>query len=260
MKIVLCQTPIIWESPIENLAYCSQVLNDIFKNKNSGIDVIVFPEFFTYGFTMNPNIAENPDGMSTTWLRNKSKEFCVAITATVPIKEGDKLFNRAFFVTPDGDEYIYNKRHLFSYGGEDVVFSGGTSQCIFNYKGWNILLQICYDIRFPVWSRNKDLLYDLIINMANWPSTRENVVEPLTKARAIENLCYYAFNNRIGCDLTNNYNRIGFVSDYKGDVLDSVLGSNEFNYKTYELNIDSLKLFREKFKVWKDADKFNLIF
>lgn len=256
MNIALCQTPIVWENFDENIDYYNCVLKDIFKCADSGIDIIVFPEFFTYGFTMNKCVAEKPDGPSSCWLKNKSIEYNVAIVASIPIVDDNKYFNRALLVTPDGSEFYYDKRHLFSYGREDSVFSPGGSNSIINYKGWNISLQICYDIRFPVWSRNVGLSYDLIINMANWPDSRESVVEPLVRARAIENLCYFAFDNRTGTDPNNRYNKIGFVADYKGEVQASIFGSNEFNYEVYELNIEELKAFREKFKVWKDADKF----
>jgi len=259
MKIALCQTPIVWERVNENIARYNSVLIDIYKCHDPGIDIIIFPEFFTYGFTMNKNVAELSEGPSTCWLREKSKEFNVAIAASVPIREEKKIYNRAFFIAPDGSEYSYNKRHLFSYGGEETTFTHGDSSTIFHYKGWNICLQICYDLRFPVWCRNVDLSYDLIINMANWPASRESVVEPLARARAIENLSYFAFVNRVGNDPFNSYNKVGLVSDYKGVVQMAIKSSDEFNYQIYELNLDALKTFRDKFKVWKDADKFKII-
>ncbi|MEN6619874.1 MAG: nitrilase-related carbon-nitrogen hydrolase [Rikenellaceae bacterium] len=260
MRIALCQTPIIWEKAGENIAHYNSVLTDIFKDKDSGTDIVVFPEFFTYGFTMNKEMAESTNGPSLRWLREKSREFNVAIASTIPIKEEDRFYNRAYFVTPDGSEHFYNKRHLFSYGGEDSIFTPGTSHTIFYYKGWNISLQICYDLRFPVWSRNTDLSYDLIINMANWPSVRESVVEPLVRARAIENLSFYAFVNRTGDDLSSRYNAVGMIADYKGVSQNAVRVSKDFNYQIFTLDLDGLKSFRKKFEVWRDADKFKIIF
>lgn len=259
MRITLCQIPIEWERRAENIEHCDNLLEDLFISKTSETDILVLPEFFTYGFTMNGEIAESINGPSVSWMREKSGKYNIAITATVPIRVQDKLFNRAYFIQPDGTEYHYDKRHLFSYGGEDTVYSRGDSNTIVNYKGFNILLQVCYDLRFPVWSRNINLSYDLVINMANWPSSRESVIEPLVRARAIENLCYYAFTNRAGNDPLNTYNPVGFVSDYKGEPMIPEHFSDVFNYKTYNLDINDLVVFRQKFKAWKDADNFKII-
>ena len=260
MRITLCQIPIVWEKAIENISNCERLLEDLFTTKSSGTDIVILPEFFTYGFTMNREIAEGINGPSLSWMREKSMQYNVAIVATIPIKEGDRLFNRAYFVKPDGTEHHYDKRHLFSYGGEDMVYTRGDSNTIVNYKGFNILLQVCYDLRFPVWSRNKNLSYDLVINMANWPSSRESVIEPMVRARAIENLSYYAFTNRSGNDPLNSCNPVGFVSDYKGEPMTPKLFSDEFNYKTYNLDINDLVIFRQKFKAWQDADNFEIIY
>jgi len=259
MRITLCQIPIVWEKPTENINYCERLLEVLFLSKGYRTEIVVLPEFYTYGFTMNKEIAESINGPSVSWIRENSRKYNIAIAATIPIRVQDKLFNRAYFIEPDGTEHYYDKRHLFSYGGEDTVYTRGESNTIVNYKGFNILLQICYDLRFPVWSRNKELSYDMIINMANWPSSRESVIEPLVRARAIENLSYYAFTNRTGNDPLNSYNPVGFVSDYKGEPMRPEHFSEEFNYKTYNLDINDLVLFRQKFKAWQDADNFKII-
>ncbi|MDD3034038.1 MAG: nitrilase family protein [Bacteroidales bacterium] len=255
MKIALCQTSVFWEETERNLNNHQITIDSLFK-QNSGIDIIVFPEFFSTGFSIdNKAIAESMNGPSATWLRRVSKDCSVAIMASIPIYEKGRYYNRVFFVTPD-NEWHYDKRHLFSYGGENKVFSQGIDRVIVKYKEWNILLQICYDLRFPVWARNRGLEYDLIINVANWPSSRESVVNPLVRARAIENLCYYAFVNRTGSDPQNTYSPIGFISDYKGNQLAPIFRDSDDMWSLYDLNHNDLKRFRDGFRAWKDGDKF----
>ncbi len=255
MKIALCQTSVFWEETERNLNNNQRTIDFLF-DKNPEIDIVVFPEFFSTGFSINNKaIAETMEGISVQWLRKISEDYSVAIMASVPISENGRYYNRAFFVTPD-NEWHYDKRHLFSYGGEDKLFSQGRNRVIVKYKGWNILLQICYDLRFPVWARNTGLAYDLAINIANWPSSRDNVINPLVRARAIENLCYYAFVNRNGSDPQNTYSPIGFISDYKGNELVPVLMDSNHVWSLYDLNHSDLSKFRETFRVWEDGDKF----
>lgn len=257
MKIALCQVPVLWESPEENLRNYDKIVEEI-TLKNSGTDIIIFPEFFSVGFSMNKIMCESLDGISANWLRQKSSGSGIAFLASVPIKEDDKLYNRAIFVTPDGFEYYYDKRHVFGIGGESNIFSPGANKVIIPYRGWNIMIQICYDLRFPVWSRNIDLGYDLVINVANWPATRAFVIEPMVKTRAIENLTYYAFVNRIGEDPENSYDGNSMVADFKGNSLMPSISDISCYYSIFELDLNSLKLFRNKFPVWKDADKFTI--
>ena len=258
MKIALCQTTTVWEDINTNLVNSQKIVEELFE-KSFKIDIIVFPEFFTTGFSVdNKSIAEDMNGPSVEWMREMSKKYSAAFFASIPIFQNGKYFNRAFFVSPE-NEWYYNKRHLFSYGGENRLYSQGDKRVIVNYRGWRILLQICYDLRFPVWSRNVALEYDLIINVANWPSSRESVVSPLVRARAVENLSYYAFVNRAGEDPNCQYNKIGFVSNFKGDKIPPVLVDDKNGIWTiYDLDLDSIRLFRETFRVWEDADKFSL--
>lgn len=257
MKIALCQVPVLWESPEENLRNYDKIVERIIQ-RDSGTDIIIFPEFFSVGFSMNRIMCESLDGISANWLRQKSSDSGIAFLASIPIKAGDKLYNRAIFVTQEGFEYYYDKRHVFSIGGENNIFSSGANRVIIPYRGWNILIQICYDLRFPVWSRNTDLGYDLVINVANWPATRAFVIDPMVKTRAIENLSYYAFVNRIGEDPGNNYEGNSMVSDFKGNSLEPCISDSSFNYSIFELDLNSLKSFRNKFPVWKDADRFSI--
>jgi predicted amidohydrolase len=257
MKIALCQTPILWESPSENLRNFDIIVDKIIE-QNSGTDIIIFPEFFSVGFSMNRTVSESLDGASANWLRNKSSETGIAFLASVPIKSNEKIFNRAIFVTPEGFEYYYDKRHLFSVGGEDKIFFPGTSRLIVPFKGWNIMVQICYDLRFPVWSRNIELEYDLVINIANWPSSRTSVIEPMVRSRAIENLSYYAFVNRTGNDPENSYDGCSMVSDFKGTTLNPLIYDTANHFLIFEIDLNLLKTFRNKFPVWKDADRFSI--
>lgn len=255
MKIALCQISFFWEETERNLNNHQLTIDSLF-GIDSGIDLIVFPEFFSTGFSIdNITIAESMEGPSATWLRRISKDYNVAVMASIPIFENGRYYNRAFFVTPE-NEWHYDKRHLFSYGGENRVFSKGNNRVVVNYKEWNILLQICYDLRFPVWARNRGLEYDLVINVANWPSSREGVINPLVRARAIENQCYHAFVNRTGSDPQNSYSPIGFVSDYKGNELIPVLKNSDVTWSLYDLNLNDLRRFRDNFRAWEDGDKF----
>jgi predicted amidohydrolase len=169
------------------------------------VDLIVLPEMFSTGFTMKPErFAEKTNGKSITWLREKAKIIGSAFVASVMIEDDGKYYNRAFFVFPDGEYLCYDKRHLFSYGGEDKKFTAGKSRLVVEYLGWRICPLVCYDLRFPVWSRNNND-YDLLIYIASWPKVRQSVWSIMPVARAIENQCYVATVNRVGSDKTCDY-------------------------------------------------------
>lgn len=259
MKIALCNIPVQWESPETNLELSNRVCTKIMK-EDSGTDIIVFPEFFTYGFSMNSSIAENEeDGITLHWLRETAVKLNVAIIAGVPVKSGERLYNRSYFVFPDGRFEFYDKRHLFSYGKENQIFSCGNKRVIVNYKEWKILLQICYDLRFPVWSRNISLEYDIAINIASWPDVRSSVTEPMVRSRAIENLAYYAFLNRSGTDPYSGYNGEIIMSDYRGNLMTPEVKESDHSFSVYNLDRTQLDEFRNKFSAWRDADEFNII-
>lgn len=257
MKIALISPDIIWENEIENINNYNLLVKSIITDY-SNIDLIVFPEFFATGFSVHNDICETQDNSSSLkWLFKASNENNVAILASIPIKEGDNRYNRAFFVKPDGSYQYYNKRHLFSYGGENKLFTPGIQHTIVEYKGFKMGLNICYDLRFPVWSRNIQLEYDLLINVANWPSSRASVIEPLARARAIENISYFAFVNRSGNDTESSYNGERFMFDYMGRGVNPI--NDGMFFSVFNLCLDSLNEYRSKFKAWQDADKFKII-
>ena len=257
MKIALVSSDIIWESPIDNLSSCSNIIKEIISTTDSIVDLIVFPEFFTTGFSMNSEEAVTKANETIQWMKERSIENNCGIIGSIPVKEGELFFNRALFTTPTGDQYYYDKRHLFSLGGEDSVFTPGDSNLIVPFRGFNIAIQICYDLRFPVWSRNLNLSYDIMVNIANWPSGRSGVTEPLSRARAIENQSFFAFVNRSGSDPDNSYNGERHMYDFMGNALTPEAEGNF--YSVYTLEYNSLSSFREKFPAWRDADNFKII-
>lgn len=258
MKLALCNIPIIWERLDLNLEYCEKVCGTL-QNLDSGVELILFPEFFTYGFTVNSSLCEVENGETLNWMKMCSERLNAAIYASVPVKTESGLFNRGYFVKPDGKVINYDKRHLFTYGGEDKRFSPGQERVIVDYNGWRILLQICYDLRFPVWSRNINLDYDLVLNIASWPSSRSSVIRKLAAARAIENQSFYAFLNRSGYDPSSEYSGESFIYSWSGDIIEPVLQYSELNISLYDIKKDKLLLNRESFPAWEDADKFKII-
>ncbi len=253
MKLALFNCDMQWEDPEKNREKYDTLLSEFL---NSGIlkpDLFIFPEYFTTGFSISRKNAEPPDGTTYRWLKEWSKKLDAALLASIPVIENGKYFNRALFVTPSKDFY-YDKRHLFSPAKEDTLFTRGDKRTIIKYKEFNIALQICYDLRFPVWSRNSNLSYDIMINVANWSSSRDSVIEPLCRSRAIENLSYFAFVNRKGDDPNDSYSGQRFLFDFKGNPVLPAKESPE--WAVFEINIEKLISFREKFKVWKDADEF----
>ena len=200
MIIALVQTNLIWENPAENRRLIElQIIN-----LNELVDVIVLPEMFTTGFTMNPKaVAESMDGETIIWMRKIAKENDAAITGSLVISENGNFYNRLVFVFPDGSLKHYDKRHLFSFAGEDKEYSAGKDKLIVEHKGFRICLLICYDLRFPVFSRNVEN-YDVLLYVANWPKIRTNAWDILLKARAVENMCYVIGVNRTGFDGNNN--------------------------------------------------------
>lgn len=249
------QYSIIWEDKQANL---NKVASWLEKEKPQA-DLLVLPEMFTTGFSMKAKeLSESDDGETMKEVKQWAKSFNIAIAGSFIAREDDRFYNRAFFITPDGETFFYNKRHLFSIGSEHTVFSAGEERIIVPYKGWNICMQVCYDLRFPVWTRNVDNEYDLLLYVANWSSSRISSWNALLPARAIENQAYVCGVNRVGEDgLQVSYNGYSALYDMKGKLL-AGFEPEEENMKVTTLSLNLLKEFREKFPAWKDADRFKI--
>lgn len=253
MKISVFQYDIVWESPSENLKLIENQLDLL----SCDTDILVFPEMFNTGFSNYvETLAETMSGVSLSSLKEWAKHYKIAICASLIIKEAGKYYNRFVFVTPEQEVFSYDKRHLFSMGGENDVFTAGHNNIIIEYKGWRIKPQVCYDLRFPVWSRNTER-YDLLLYVANWPKSRQQVFDTLLHARAIENQCYVCASNRTGVDgLSLPYAGGSLIIDAKGNNLAE--GGTEQGVITASLSLDDLHQFRAKFPVLDDGDVFQL--
>ena len=254
LNIIGIQADLVWENPVKNTAFFEEKINTLPKKT----DLIVLPEMFTTGFTMNPEkITEKIDGFSVTWMQKIASKKQTAICGSLVIEKSKKYYNKFVFVHPSGKIETYNKRHSFTLAGEDKVYTSGNKKLIINYKGWKICPLICYDLRFPVWARNTEN-YDLLIFMANWPVARIKAWDTLLKARAIENMSYVIGVNRTGKD-ANNYNYSGnsLLIDYLGEELSS-LKNNEVGFVSAVLHKDKQETVRKKLGFLNDSDTFSV--
>lgn len=253
MKVTLFQSDIIWGNPSANLEHLEAALANY-----SDSDLVVFPEMFSTGFiTDSVEYAEVYPGQSLPWLREMAAKYDFALAGSVAVNVDGRNFNRFFFVKPDGSVTEYDKRHLFSYGGEDKKFSAGDARVVIEWRGVRFMPIVCYDLRFPVWIRNCND-YDAIICVANWPAVRSYAWDTLVRARAIENQCYMLAVNRAGTDSVGQYkggtvllNPYGEVLAESKDYVEDIISG--------EIDMDMLNAFREKFPVKADADKFELV-
>lgn len=254
MKVSIIQYDIAWLAPQENLNYIEGKLRGLPMNT----DLVILPEMFPTGVTVEvEDNYETMAGPSVTFMKKWSEYYGFAMCGSILILEDEKYYNRFVFVTPEGDVHTYDKRHRFTLGGEHKVVTAGTSCEIIEYKGWRIKPQICYDLRFPVWSRNTEN-YDLLIYVANWPKARDFAYETLIRARAIENQCYVCACNRIGVDGSKIvYNGNSLVIDSRGLTLDDA-NSEETIINTY-LDKADLEKFRRRFTVLEDGDSFEIL-
>ena len=254
MKIALFQYDIVWKDKEDNLRKLeTQLKNGI------DADLLILPEMFSTGFCMEPeSLAEGNEGNTMSFLRCLSERYQTALCGSFVAEEGGKYYNRAFFVMPSGKIFYYDKRHLFLMGQEGDRYTAGDKRIIVNYKGWNICLMICFDLRFPVWSRNVDNAYDLLIYVANWPTSRISSWNALLPARGIENLAYVCGVNRVGTDgMNNEHNGDSSVYDYKGKQL-LRLENGEEHVAVVDLSKEKLDEFRKKFPVFCSADRFEI--
>ncbi|MBK9764071.1 MAG: amidohydrolase [Flavobacteriales bacterium] len=257
LKVILVQSMLHWENAVANRAMFAEKLAAL----KDPTDLIVLPEMFTTGFTMNTWLAETMDGPTVAWLREQADRTKAAIYGSVIIEEGGSVYNRGLYVTPNGSVTYYDKRHLFRFANENDHFTAGTERVIVELGGWRILLQICFDLRFPVFSRNRQngarADYDAILYVANWPDVRSYPWSQLLIARAIENQCYVIGVNRVGMDGKGiHYSGDSAMIDPRGAVETCTLGKEEC--RTVTLQWDALEDFRAKFPVGLDADGFEL--
>ncbi len=254
LKVTLLQYDIAWEDKVANFHTVERLLAS-YTEKH---DVVVLPEMFSTGFSMQSHrLAEENSDQTMHFVNSLAKKYDAAICGSFIAKEGDDYYNRGFFVTPS-EQFFYDKRHLFRMGDESKSFSPGNSRLIIPFRGFNICLLVCYDLRFPVWSRNVANEYDLLIYVANWPDARAKVWNALLVARALENLCYVCGVNRVGLDgMDLNYVGDSQIIDFKGNSILHL--SNEEKIISAEISKEGLDKFRQKFPVWKDADKFQLL-
>ena len=250
----MIQSVLAWENPNQNRLHFLEQINSI----TQPVDIIVLPEMFTSGFTMNANaIAETMEGETVSWMKGIASKKQTAITGSLVIKEHGKFYNRLLFVHPNGQIDTYDKRHTFTLAGEDKVYTAGIKKSIINYKGWTICPLICYDLRFPVWARNIEN-YDLLLYVANWPTPRINAWDALLKARAIENMSYCIGVNRVGLDGNNHeYSGHSALYDVLGNRMDSILESTE-TIEVVTLEKSHITKYRERLGFLKDRDTFSL--
>ena len=253
MKIALLNSTLVWENPTENRINFEQKINGI----NEAIDLIVLPEMFTSGFTMNPKkVAETMQGETISWLIKLAKAKNCAITGSLVITENENYYNRLLFVFPDGKIEFYDKRHLFTLAGEEKIYTSGKEKLIVAYKGFKICPLICYDLRFPVFARNVEN-YDLLLYVANWPKPRINAWDILLKARAVENMTYVIGVNRIG----NDNNSLEYVGHSQAiDFLGNYLIEPQEKEGIFIVEIDKEKQdeTRSKLAFLNDKDSFTI--
>jgi omega-amidase len=253
LRVSLVQTDLVWEDPAANCAQLEERLADL----AGKTDVVVLPEMFATGFSMSPTGAEIGRGPVLQWMQVQASRLGALMIGSLKVKQQNSFLNRLYAVHPDGSFVSYDKRHLFRMGAENEFYQAGDKQVIVSYKGWNLAVFICYDLRFPVWSRNVGMAYDAAIYVANWPAPRANAWRTLLQARAIENLAYVVGVNRVGTDANNlSYAGDSLLVDFKGGLHLDLQAKDQI--LTSELSAVDLADFRAKFPAHLDADLFSL--
>jgi omega-amidase len=253
LELALIQTSLVWQDPAANRAHFAPLLE-----RARGADLIVLPEMFSTGFSMDSAaLAEPEDGPTSQWLREQAQALHAVITGSLIIQAADGSYrNRLLWARPDGSLAHYNKRHLFRMAGEHKHYSAGDQRVLLEIKGWQVRPLICYDLRFPVWSCDAQAT-DLLLYTANWPAARRNHWNRLLPARAIENLCYVAAVNRIGEDGKGHpYSGDSQVLDFQGELL--LESGAEAGVFRASLNAAQLAAYRQRFPAYRDADVFSL--
>lgn len=253
LTISFIQDAIVWQNPKANRDHFSKVI----ESNAVKSDLILLPEMFTTGFSQqSADLAESMDGDTVKWMQDIANKFACHIAGSVVIREGDNIYNRLLWVTETGDIHSYDKRHLFSFAGEDKVYAPGKKRTIVELNGWRLCPQVCYDLRFPVWSRNQND-YDVLIYVANWPQVRVSHWQQLLVGRAIENLAYVIGVNRLGEDGHGYpHNGQSIALDAKGKVLTEA--KDKAGCYSVTLDYEELKRYREKFGALEDGDDFSI--
>lgn len=261
LTISTIQSNLFWEDKEANLAMFTEKISSL-KQKT---ELVILPEMFSTGFSMNATkLAEKMDGATVDWMRSMSRENRVIITGSVIIEDEGKYFNRMIWMMPNGEYGYYDKRHLFAYSQEDQYYHAGSKRLIASVKGWRLNLQVCYDLRFPVWARQRSGAeaanpeYDVLVYVANWPARRSHAWKTLLCARAIENQCYVVGVNRVGQDGKEiNYSGDSLMINPLGEVLYHM--ADEEDIFTITLEREKLEEVRTKFPFLKDGDDFQLL-
>lgn len=254
LRVTLTQTILHWEDIKSNLA----MFSDKLASQKGQTDLVILPEMFSTGFTMNAEkLAEPMDGPTMQWMADTSSSMECVVTGSIIIKDSDRYFNRLIWMKPDGQYNIYDKRHLLSLAHEEKVITPGKKKLTVELNDWKVSLQICYDLRFPVWSRNTDS-YDFLIYVANWPEKRSKAWRTLLQARAIENQCYVAGVNRVGED-ENGYNYLGdsCLIDPMGEIVYSKKDIEEVSTQVISKNL--VETVRGKLPFLQDGDRFYIL-
>lgn len=257
LTLTLIQANLVWEDKVANLSMFEDKINSI-KEKT---EVIILPEMFSTGFNMVPDeLAEDMNGTTVEWMKKIASSKRIIVTGSVIIREGEHYFNRLIWMLPNQQYGYYDKRHLFGFAGEDERYTAGNKRLIASVKGWKINLQVCYDLRFPVWARqsgNNQPEYDVLIYVANWPERRNHAWKTLLQARAIENQCYVIGLNRIGNDGKDIYHSgDSMVVDALGEIL--YHKAHDEDIYTITLHKEPLEEIRTRLPFLKDADTFKI--
>ena len=254
----LIQSQLHWEDKNANLQMFEQKINTI----TTQTHVVILPEMFSTGFSMQPEkFAEKMDGPTVEWMTKIASSKKIIVTGSIIIEEEQNYFNRLIWMLPNGQFGYYDKRHLFAYGEEDKYYKAGTKRLIASVNGWKVNLMVCYDLRFPVWSRQQledgSFEYDVLVYVANWPQKRNTAWKALLRARAIENQCYVIGVNRVGSDGNNIYHSgDSMIIDPLGEIL--YQKTEEEDIYTTQLNKETLNEVRDKFQFWRDSDDFKI--
>ncbi len=251
MKTVIIQHDIVWASPNENRQHLQEMLETA-----PQADLYVLAEMWSTGFATKPEGVAEPDGASLEWMRQMARKRNAAIAGSIAVEEGGKFYNRLYFVKPDGEVEHYDKHHLFTYGGEDKQFTRGNHRVVVEWQGVRLLLAVCYDLRFPVWSRNLGD-YDALLYVASWPTSRVEAWRALLRARAIENQCYVVAVNRVGSDPNCTYCGGSAIIDPYGHTI-AECADNQEGLEQAQIDMEALQAFRKKFPVLNDGDKFKM--